>query len=85
MTTFYDSSFRKFHLVAMKFSNSVVRENFDSLHKVSFVDNVDVFQILKKWDKMIPCRHNHQIGDKHIYKDYHIKIVVRYLCCDIFL
>ena len=85
MTTFCDSSFRKVHLGAMKSSNSIVRENFASLYKVSFVDNADIFQIEEKWDKMIPCRHNHQIGDKHIYKDYNIKIVVRYLCCDNFL
>ena len=85
MTTFCDSSFRKVHLVAMKFSNSIVRENFDSLYKVSLVDNADIFQVEKKCDKMIPCGHNLQIGDKHICKDYNIRIVVRYLCCDNFL
>ena len=39
MTTFYDNSFRKVHLVTMRFINPIVRENFDSLYKMSFVDN----------------------------------------------
>ena len=85
MTTFYDSSFRKVHLVMMRLINPIVRENFDSLYKMSFVDNAEILQIEKNVTKMIPCGHNLQIDDKHIHKDYNIKIVVKYLRCDNFL